>query len=178
MTGPARTLLVSTPHPGRALRQIWIHELAERQRYRRAAFRFLTLDPATSRLLALVGVECEARLARLEQLAWQQRLIEGFSDPRRPHPTPIAKDNDALAVARRLFSQAISAAKRTQHFYEAMCESNDMEPLQAFLDESFNQKRAEHRLLLEHLDSLPLGASTPSFDATSFSRSLSGRSIS
>lgn len=161
MTGTAMTLPVTGLTPEQQLHRLWAHEQEERQRYRRAAFHFLTLDLATSRLLAFLGMECEARLARIESLAGPRRLPPAAFGKIEHWPTATGIGDDPDAVARRHFTQEIAAAKYAQQFYEAMCESNGMLALQGILNEGFAQKRTEHLLLLEHLETLPLPASTP-----------------
>lgn len=163
MIGSARTLpAIGLNTPELQLQQLWAHEQAEKQRYRRAAFTFLPIDLATSRLLALLGMECEARLAKLDQFAWPRCPSQALPSPDKPcQPSLADDDDDPLAVARRHFSQAIAAAKRAQHFYETMCEANGTLSLQALLNEGFSQKRAEYLLLLEHLETLRLPTTTP-----------------
>ncbi|WP_458525905.1 hypothetical protein [Onishia taeanensis] len=162
MMGPQRSLPAIGLNPELQLQQLWAHEQAEKMRYRRLAFTFLPIDLATSRLLALLGMECESRLATLEQRACPRRLSESLPAPEKRGQPSGARDDAPLATARRHFTQAIAAAKHAQHFYEAMCEANGTLTLQPLLEEGFRQKRAEHILLLEHLESLRLPTSPSS----------------
>ncbi|WP_304525431.1 hypothetical protein [Halomonas sp. I5-271120] len=156
MIDTIRSLLAIGLHPKRQIQELWAHEQAEKQRYRSTAFHFLTLDTATGRLLAVLGTECEARLTGLESFASTMDMPKPQCEGVTRSLTSLAHDDEPITVARRQFSKTIAAAKRAQHFYEAMCESNCTLALQAFLHDGFHQKRAEHRLLLEHFDTLRL----------------------
>ncbi|WP_136255078.1 hypothetical protein [Onishia niordana] len=162
MIDKVKPRLALSPRPELQIQQLWAHEQAEKQRYRSAAFHFLMLDPTTSRLLALLGTECEARLARLAPFTHDMDMTDIAHEQGHFSLVSLAHDDEPATVARRQFSQAIAAAKRALYVYESMCESSVTLSLQTFLNEGCTQKRAEHQLLLEHLEMLPLPASRPS----------------
>ncbi|MAX31640.1 MAG: hypothetical protein CME72_01035 [Halomonadaceae bacterium] len=162
MTVTARSLLAINLDPKRQLQTLWTHEQAEGQRYHRVASDFLPLDAATCRLLTVLGTECDARLAWLESLAGSMDMLTPQCEQEHSgEAISLADGDEPISAARRQFSKTIAAAKRAQQFYEAMCEFNATLLLQPFLHDGLHQKRAEHRLLLEHFETLRLSTSMP-----------------
>tara|TARA_B100000700_G_scaffold33357_1_gene32043 strand:- start:8657 stop:9193 length:537 start_codon:yes stop_codon:yes gene_type:complete len=159
MTDSVGSLLASNLHPQRQIQALWTHEQAERQRYRLTAFHFLSFDTATSRLLTVLGMECEARLEVLGALAGTMEMPSPRCQGGTRGLTSLVQNDEPISAARRQFSKTIAAAKRAQQFYEAMCDSNTALALQAFLHDGFHQKRAEYRVLLEHFETLRLPGS-------------------
>lgn len=146
MSHPAPTALL----PQELLALAIDHERQELQRYRKLAFRFLTFGRGISSLMATLGIECEARLAELQQTA-REIAPSPMPDPPAADTTAIADDGliadrwQALRTLKRAMIRAEHAARVFMH-----CQESNLSPaLQSLLQGMAIQKRAECHILQE-----------------------------
>lgn len=135
------------------------HEIQERHRYRGFELSFLPLNPATSQLMAMLGLECEQRLASLAQTAGHLQLgvgleeceVHGVIPPemRRQHFFVVNED-----MAYQALNHALAAAHHSHQFYELLLKSCSTLELHVLLKEFVTQKKNACSILEEVQDSL------------------------
>ncbi|MFG6178248.1 hypothetical protein ACGTN6_13455 [Halomonas sp. THAF12] len=146
MSQPAPTALL----PQDLLALAIDHERQELQRYRKLAFRFLTFGWGISTLMAALGIECEARLAELQQKAQE---ITPSPTPYPPAADTTAVANDGLIADRwqalRTLKRAMVRAEHAARIFMHCQESNLSPALQSLLQGMAIQKQAECHILRE-----------------------------
>lgn len=145
------------------------HESQEMHRYRRLALSFLPNAPDTSRIMVLLGKECEQRLASLREVAERMELGSCIASTMAAPPLNRVERhffivNDTMAT--QALEQAIDAAEQTQRFFELLLETNSTPELYTPLQSFARQKHAEWLILKEchaqHImASLPLASYQP-----------------
>ncbi|CAM4308872.1 hypothetical protein VRRI112168_19985 [Vreelandella rituensis] len=135
------------------------HEIQERHRYRGFELSFLPLNPAISQLMAMLGLECEQRLASLAQTAEHLQLGVGLEkcevhgvippDMRRQHFFVVNED-----MAYQALNHALAAAYHSHQFHELLVKTCSTLELHVLLKEFVTQKKNACHILEEVQDSL------------------------
>lgn len=145
------------------------HENQEMHRYRRLALSFLPTAPEVSRVMVLLGKECEQRLETLCQVAERMDLGPCIGSHNAPQPLNHVQRhffvvNDGMAI--QALNQAIEAAECSLRFCDLLLETNSTPELHAPLQAFARQKHAECQILREcHaqrvMSSLPIASRHP-----------------
>ncbi len=131
------------------------HEREEMHRYRHLAFVFLTFGRGISRLMAVLGIECERRLGELNRVACEVGLSPPCAEL--PCGTPPASGdslkliNDrgqALATLRKAEARAEHAVRVAEHLHKV----NATPAVQSLLAGVVTQKQAERHILQELIE--------------------------
>ena len=128
------------------------HEHREMLRYRGLALSFLPTRPHVSRLMAALGIECERRLATLEELACHLELRDCLpTDSPRQRPQPdthrlhLFIANQAMAC--QALGYALTAAHHSRQFSELLARFCHEPSLATVLGSFADQKHKECQLL-------------------------------
>lgn len=135
------------------------HEAQEMHRYRRFAFAFLTFHSGISRLMAVMGMECERRLEKLASIA-PQKTCQGLgwggerwraASPGNAIHHSCILDRDMALEARR---HILAYAEYSLRFYEHMLAANTTPDLERLLAGMASEKLSESRFLEDSLSDL------------------------
>ncbi|MDI5889491.1 hypothetical protein [Halomonas rhizosphaerae] len=139
------------------------HEREEMHRYRYLAFVFLTFGRGISRLMAVLGIECERRLGELNRVACEVGLSPTCVEL--PCGTPPASGdslhliNDrshALATLRKAEARAEHAVRVAEHLHKV----NATPAVQSLLAGVVGQKQSERHILQELIESYDMEFAT------------------
>ncbi len=131
------------------------HERQEMHRYRHLAFLFLTFGGGVSRLMTVLGIECETRLAELQGVAREIGLSSSCvelscgSPPASGESLNLINDRgQALATLRKAKARAEHAVRVAEHLQKR----NATPALESLLTGAVAQKQAEQHILQEVID--------------------------
>jgi hypothetical protein len=130
------------------------HERQQMNQYRRLAFRFLTFGQGVSRLMAILGIECEQRLDRQRQAARRLAWLDTHAGHEAHQGMPSSISGQGLLITNRdlaieALAEAIARAEDSRRFSECLRDGNAISELHPMLASFVEQKRAEYRILLD-----------------------------
>lgn len=128
------------------------HELREMERYRGLALSFLPTRPDVSRLMAVLGIKCEIRLASLGLVARHLQLQHCLPTPATCRLRPPSAFDRQLFIAGdtmtcQTLNHALAASHQSRQFTELMARLCHAAEFDTLLGHFIEQKQHECRLL-------------------------------
>lgn len=135
------------------------HEREEMHRYRHLAFVFLTFGRGISRLMAVLGIECERRQSELNRVACGMGLsrpcvaLSSKTPPASGDFLNLINDRGyALATLRKAEAWAEHAVRVAEHLFKV----NVTPAVQSLLADVVAQKQAEQHILQELIETFDM----------------------